>query len=181
VKAFLLGLRVDLHHDVSETRENLKAYAYFGAAYAFLANLKQGVKADMDSLNTYVKIIHVNFFLRPDISRFEGFKSSGGLQEINDHPLLQDILDFYEQAIPQLETSENGWLGLQQSLKRLFLDEQIDYGDGTNNAYQILIEPKAHNLCKALIPWPQLLERYDVIIQLANKITDEINHDYPDQ
>jgi hypothetical protein len=181
VKEFLLGLRYDLKHDASETKKIIKQEGFYRKAYTFLSNLKKGEKPNADSLKKYLVAINETTSLRSDISRFEGFKSSGKLQEIKNKDLLQDILYFYEEAIPVLNISENAWLNFHNKLTDLFVDEHVDYPDGSNNSYQVLIQQKAHNLCKGLIPWSQLLERYQAIITLGNKITKEIDLDYPNQ
>jgi hypothetical protein len=170
VKEFLLGLRYDLKHDISETKEIIAKYGFYNKAYTFLSNLKSTQKPNTDSLKKYLVAISQYTFLRPDISRFEGFKSSGKLQEIKDENLLQDILYFYEQAIPQLKSSEDARLNFEDKLTDLFIDEHV--------SYQILIQPNANNLCVRLIPWPQLLERYKAIITLGDKITNEIDREY---
>ena len=115
-------------------------------------------KPNPDSLKKYIVATNETASLTSNISRFDGFKSSGKLQQIKDKKLLQDILYYNEQAIPLLKISENGWLNFQNKLTDLFLDDRVGYADGTNNNFQILTQPKAHNLCGYLIPGPQLLE-----------------------
>jgi hypothetical protein len=116
----------------------------------------------------------------PIVSRFEGFKSSGKLEDITDEKLLQNILYYYEQALPSLSLSQAGWNNLERILSEYFLSNKIEYKDGTNNNYDLLTKPLPENLTKQLIPWPQLYERCNKIIDLSSTIVKEIDKDYPE-
>lgn len=175
VTEFLSGLKVDLENDVSQAREVKSIYGDFSKAYTYLSNVPNSTKYDTDSLNMYVNQISNNAIFKPNLSRFEGFKSSGKLEEITDKKLLQDILTFYEQTAPSLNLSQESWVGLQHQLSNLAIVNQITYKNGTNNNYQFISQPQAHNLCKRLIPWSQLYERYDAIINLGQTIVQEID------
>lgn len=181
VKEFLLGLRNDMKNDVASAKEIIQFYDEKKHIYTFLSNIKATARPNADTLKAFVGQIGNNAYLRPSISRFEGFKSTGKLEEIKDKELLQNILYYYEQALTQLSTSESGWVGLQQKLAGFFTDNKVENDDGTNNYYELIIQPKAKNLCKAMIPWAQLYERSRALIKLGDKIVKEINKDYPEK
>ena len=181
VKEFLLGLRNDMKNDVASAKEIIKFYDEKKHIYSFLSNIKATTRPNADTLKKYVGQIGNNAFLRPSISRFEGFKSTGKLEEIEDKELLQNILYYYEQALTQLNSSESGWVGLQQKLAGFFTDNRVENDDGTNNYYELIIQPKAKNLCRAMIPWPQIYDRCHAIIKLGDTIVKEINKDYPEK
>lgn len=181
VKEFLLGLRSDLKNDKAEAEEIIKFYDEKKHIYSFLSSIKSTTRPNADTLKEYVGQFGNNASLRPSISRFEGFKSTGKLEEIKDKELLQNVLYYYEQALTQLSSSESGWVGLQQKLAGFFLDNRVENDDGTNNYYELITQPKAKNLCKAMIPWPQLYDRCHVLIKLGDKIVKEINKDYPEK
>ena len=164
--------------DANQAKNNIQAYNNFKLTYLYLSKIKGRAKPDKDSLRKAVDQINENVSFRPGISRFEGFKSGGKLEEIADKQLLQNILNYYEQAIPQLNNSENGWIGLQKSLSDFFTDSKTEYDDGTNNYFQLITMPKAKNLSKKLVPWPQLYERYNQIIALSSTVVKEIDNNY---
>jgi hypothetical protein len=178
VKEFLLGLKNDMISDVDQAKSDIQGFNHFKKVYSYLSNVKINKKPNADSPINNVKEINNNTSLIPSTSRFEGFKSSGKLEEIEDKPLLQNILNFYEQAIPLLHASETGWLNFQHNLSDFFIENKIEYDDGNNNYYALITTPKAKNLCKMLIPWPEIYERHDKLITLGNTIIKEINEDY---
>lgn len=179
VKEFLIGLKEDMKGDVNQAKEVMQFYSKAKVGYTYLSRLDIHKKPNADTLNKYVKNIGNNAFLRPSISRFEGFKSAGKLQDIEDKKLLLNILYFYEQAITQLRSSESAWMNEQGQLAQYFLERQVINPDSTNNNFDIIRQPKARNLCRTLVPWPQIYDRYQQIMDLGNKIVNEINKDYP--
>lgn len=180
VKEFLLGLRNDMRSDVGLAKDNIQFYHDRKHIYSFLSNIKATSRPNEDTLKKDVMEIGINTYLRPRISRFEGFKSSGKLEEIEDKALLQNILYFYEQSLPQLGSSESAWVGMQQKLAAFFMENRVENDNGTNNYYELIIQPKAKNLCKALVPWQQIYDRYKNITETADTIVKEINKDYPE-
>jgi hypothetical protein len=181
VKEFLLGLRSDMKNDMADATYNIKFYNERKHIYSFLSNIKASSRPNPDSLKKNILEINNNAYLRPSISRFEGFKSSGKLEEIEDKALLQNILFYYEQALSQLASSESAWISAQQKLAVIFLDNQVENDNGTNNYFELITQPRSKNLCRALIPWPQIYDRYQNIIGVGNLIVKEINKDYPEK
>jgi hypothetical protein len=180
VKEFLTGLKEDMRADVEQAKGNVQSYNNYKRIYSYLSHLDPNKKPNADSLNKRIDIVVSNTFLRPSVSRFEGFKSSGKLQDIGDKKLLQDILYFYEQAMPQLQSSESAWISMQGKLWELFLEQQVVKPDGTNNNFEIISQPKVHNLCRMLVPWPQIYERYKQVMDIGDTIIKEIDKDYSD-
>jgi hypothetical protein len=102
------------------------------------------------------------------------------LEDITNEPLLQNILYYYEQALPSLSLSQTGWNNLEGRLSQYFLSNSIKYKDGTNNSYELLTKPLAENLTKELIPWPEIYKRCNKVIDLGSIIVKEIDKDYPE-
>jgi hypothetical protein len=124
VKEFLRGLKDDLTEDIKQLQTNKNVTAELDSSYHFLFSIQKNEvksKAINDSL-----IYHNLYFdlrvTRPNIGRYEGFKSSGKIGNIENDSLKQHILVFYEQTIPHLVYGEDFVNGLQQKL----LDLQID-------------------------------------------------------
>jgi hypothetical protein len=180
VKEFLLGLKNDMIADNDQAKDNITDYDNFKRAFSYLSNISFKNKPNKDSLDSGVEELTHSASFRPNISRFEGFKSSGKLEEILDKQLLQNILFYYEQAIPQLRASEGGWIGLHEKLAGFFIDNKVENEDGTNNSYHLIMKPMSRNLTKMLIPWPQLYERYNKIVTLTGTILKEIETNYPE-
>lgn len=177
---FLVGLRVDIVNDIEQAKRNKIFYTEAQKKYKYLSDITNSKKFNADSLNQAVAFVSNNTTFRPNISRFEGFKSAGKLEEIGDKKLLQDILTFYEQTTPSLQLSEGGWVNMQRQLNSVLILSQVSYKNGTNNNYQVMNMPQAHNLAARLIPWAQLYERYDNIINLGQTIVQQIDRDAKD-
>ena len=179
VKVFLLGLKKDIQDDISDTKQILASYKYYDTAYTFLYNLKSDVPPNEDSLRVYVGTLNSNIYLQPHKSRFEGFLSSGKMLTIESDSLVTNILLYYQEGIPSIRSSEGGWLSTQSKLLEYVYENIHDTDDNLNDYWKILSAPKSKYLCKHLIPWPQLLERYKDFMQLGQTIIKQINEEYP--
>src|ERR1700749_3230968 len=109
VKVFLTGLAKDIASDIDETKDILQSYKSYDSAYQYLSNLNPVVKPDMDSLKKAVLWLSNSTFLRPHESRFNGFLSAGKIMTIENDSLSLAILTYYQEVIPRLLTSEQGW------------------------------------------------------------------------
>lgn len=179
VKEFLIGIKEDIQRDIQDTRDNIEAYKHYSKVYTYLSELKPSSNPIPDTLNKYFHEASSNSFLRPNTSRYEGFKSSGKLEDIEDKKLLHQILDYYQETLARIHTSELSYIDKGNKLLDVFIDQVIENDDGTNNYEKIILEPKCKNLCKTLIPRAQLFERYNNVIAAGNSIIRRINDLYP--
>jgi hypothetical protein len=177
-RTFLLGLRGDIQADIDETRQILETYGNFNILYTYLSKLDQSREPNKDSLRRALANINTNTYLRPHRSRFDGFLSAGKIMTIEDDSLTQSILTYYQEALPALKASEDGWVRANDALNEYILDNTKD-PDSDMSKLLVLVTPKAKFLTKSLIPWPQLLERYQEVIIQGNKIESAISTDYP--
>jgi hypothetical protein len=178
VKSFLVGLKNDLQEDAAEARQIIQEFKTFGSVYTYLSDLPAGAQpANKDSFNLAMEVSESNIWLRPNTSRYEGFKSSGNLSYIENDSLLQKILFLYQEALPQIKSSEGGWLEAQARFKA-FLYDGISSNSSVNNTYQLVTSFKGKRLTNALKPYPQLYERYENFIVLSEQIIDVINKMY---
>jgi hypothetical protein len=115
-------------------------------------------QAHYDRMDT----LHHRFFVnlittRPNLGRYDGFKSSGKLETIEDDSLKQKILSYFQQAIPDLSITENFINAMQLKL----LDQQMDKEDKIS-VLQLMTSQKAKITVSTCIQNFQLLIRsYD--------------------
>jgi hypothetical protein len=178
-RTFLLGLRDDIKADIAETKGIVETYKDFGLLYTWLSNLDPSKVPNRDSLRQALDKIRSNTFLRVHKSRFEGFLSAGKIMTIENDSLTQNILEYYEEILPELGSSEQGWVSENDLLNTYLTDNTKDLGSDVSK-FQVLTTPKGKYLTKTLIPWPQLLERHESLIVEGNKIISAISTMYPD-
>lgn len=174
VKAFLLGLKTDLQRDVSNMNDYTRSYHGFDANYKYLAELDPKGTPDPEKFDKAYLSVQLSALFIPINSRFEGFKSSGKLTDIEDEELMNDILTLYELKHKLLSLSENGWKGNHTRL-RDYLDSALQQGDSMEQRYQALTMPNGKRLLRNMATFPQLYERYAANAELSNKIIQRID------
>jgi len=177
VKAFLLGLKTDIHEDIHETKQILTRYKEYDTVYAYLYSLDKNKVPNKDSLAMFLPQIRSNITLRPNSNRFTSFQTSGKLTNIDNDSLLLEIVDLYQEYIPRLKSSEGGWVSINGSLQNYIMDTAKE--DNDMAYWQVLTTPKGKYLCKSLIPWKQLYQRYEDFIEQGEKIIKRIDELYP--
>jgi len=73
VKTFLLGLKHDIGEDISETKSIIAKYKQDDTIYNYMSRFSKDWRPKKDSIDLCVSVLHSNYFLRPKISRFNGF------------------------------------------------------------------------------------------------------------
>jgi hypothetical protein len=178
VKEFLFGLKKDLKEAIDSTKENIGEFNECKIKFTYLSSLSRSKKPDPDTLNKYFIELGSSPVFLNNSSRYEGFKSSGKLEEIENKELLAGILNYYQQIIPLYHGPVGAWHQRRLELSELIIDSLVTNEDGTDNRFHVLTIPKAHNLCVTLIPWDQLFDRHQAIITSAEKIVKEIDEEY---
>lgn len=179
VNTFLLGLRKDLQADVSDAKELIEYYNGFTKLYSYLSSLNEHKQPDIDSLKLAIAHINENGYLRPHKTRFNGFSSTGKIMNIENDSLVQNILQYYQETIPELQSSEEGWMSNNNSLNDYIVNSGINRDDPIGH-YKILTSPKGKVLTKQLIPWQQIFDRYYNLIDKGNSIIASIDKMYPE-
>jgi hypothetical protein len=177
VKVFLTGLNSDLMADITDAKNSLDTYKKYNLLYTYLSNLDKSIKPNQDSLKLALTYLYSYSSFREHKSRFTGFLSAGKILTIENDTLTQDILDYYQEIVPALHTSEEDWIVEHTALVNFIIDNCKDFKNDLA-LWQTLTEPKAKYLSAHLIPWPQLIERYNLVITKAEKITTTINKTY---
>ncbi|PWT98201.1 MAG: hypothetical protein C5B52_12600 [Bacteroidetes bacterium] len=178
VKEFLLGLKSDLEHDLVEMANDKESYERQKYIFSYVTspNLKGGL--NKDTLRENRSWLFNTTALSPNNGRFEGFKSSGHIGQIENKELQNDIMDFYQEDIVTLLSSTDAYI----MIKRKFFDFEIQNlkrtSDSTNNLIEILLLDQAQNLCGALRYPNEVISRYETCMAKARKIINEIKAEY---
>jgi len=178
VKTFLLGLRQDVQRDIALLADIAAADHLFDANFAYLAKLAPGTAADAQPFNAAYDKITNNFFFTPQNSRFDGFKSSGKLTNIEQEALLEHILTLYQSKYPEIRNSQNGWSHTQDELTD-YLEKGLVGDDGTAERYALIVAPKGKRLLRRAATQAQLYQRYKDYAAVATRIVAEIDQLYP--
>ncbi|MGS0748720.1 hypothetical protein [Halpernia sp. GG3] len=99
VNKFLKELRENLSADIKILEQNKNAAILLKDDYKFVLALKESdVKNGAIYNHLNFLLLTTNFNVRP----YEGFKSSGKIATIEDDQLKYNILNYYQQSIPNL-------------------------------------------------------------------------------
>jgi hypothetical protein len=178
-RSFLLGLNADLKRDIRTLTEIAAFDRSFDQNYRYLAGLDAGQTPDPKKFDPAYRLAWANIYFTPQRSRYEGFKSSGKLTNIENEKLLNDILTLYEILQPQIGNSEHASKAKQELLTN-YLDTEVDSGDDTAQRYKLIVAPKGKRILKRMPAEPQLYERYADYAALAKRIVGAIDKLYPE-
>lgn len=168
VRTFLAGLKRDLQRDIGTLDEMTGAYQGFDANFRYLMALEPGKAPDQNKFQVAYQFMDGNWFFMPNKSRYDGFLMSGKLTNIEHPELLNDILTLYQNVLPQLQTSENGWRARQNKF-RDYRDDVL-VADDAADRLRLLTSPKGKRLVKQMVTTPQHYERYRNYAQLGTTI-----------
>lgn len=178
VRSFLLGLKEDIKRDLNQINDIVATDRTYDANLAYLAGLDPAKAPDPEKFEQAYITANSNFFFTPALSRYEGFKSSGKLTNIENEQLLADILSLYQTLVPEIGNSEGGWRTRQRWL-RDYLELELDYGDDIGQRYKLLAAPKGKRILKRLVHQAQLYDRYEIYSHKARQVIAAIDAAYP--
>src|SRR5882757_6144912 len=121
-REFLKGLKGDLTEDMRLIKDSRATTANVQKNFTYAYHLKKGQIAD-STLHHYFIYNLVSTHLNS--ARYEGFKSSGKIGNIENDSLREFILVYYQQTMPNITDNEQVGNEFQQKL----LDYEIDKGD----------------------------------------------------
>lgn len=180
VKTFLLGLRKDISSDINDAKELKHYFLHFDTTYKYLSSLQRNKRPDKDSLKQMLPEVRYNIYLRPHKSRFTGFLSAGKIMTIEEDSLALQILDYYQEVLPSVTSSESAWVTANAALQDYLRDNVKDI-DSDMAKWEVLTSPKGKYLTKSLIPWQQIFDRYDSLILAGGEIISKIDKIYPEK
>jgi hypothetical protein len=177
-KDFLLGLKADLTEDIKEMEADKETYAKKTAAFHYFTKLKMKEPVSKDSMAKYGNVIFGMAELMPNNGRFEGFKSSGRIGNIDNKILQNDIMDLYQENIPILLYITHDYVKMQKELSNYVTENRKRMTDTTSNFLILMKNDKVRNMCSILATTESIFERYDVCISKMKKIILEIDKEY---
>jgi hypothetical protein len=178
VKAFLIGLKGDLEADIKEMNEDVKGYKASGKTFNYLTSLKMQETASQDSIKKYGKYFNNTIGLNANAGRFEGFKSSGKIGQIENKQLQNDILDLYEEDIPHLIGNTNAYTKNKLEFASFIKDNIIRVTDTSSNFKEIISSNRGFAHAKTLSNTSEIIELYEVVIAKNKKIIAAIKKAY---
>lgn len=177
VKEFLIGLKSDLSNDLAEMKADRAAYMFQGSAFRFFSSMNADTTGVTDSLTKYTGVIFSYVSLQENNGRFEGFKSSGKIGNIEDKKLQNDILDMYTELIPALLNTTRIY-NAQKDRLIVFVEQhaRIDKTQKTLLLSETMRSDQAKIISSALASFPaEVIRRYDVCIARTNEIVKAID------
>lgn len=122
---FLAGLRTDLVDDLREQRSDSSSFLAQMKGFHYYRTLTAQT-VNRDSINNYGWTLRNVTALVPNNSRFEGLKSSGKLDVIEDEALKGAILDHYQELIPSLVNSTSLYNEYKMANLSSYLDMHLE-------------------------------------------------------
>ena len=178
VKEFLSGLKVDLQNDINEMNSDKKSYIGTGQAFAYITSVKPGAILNKDTIRRYSNYLLNSTGLISNSGRYEGFKSSGKIINIENKELQNNILDLYQEDIPSLLASTNSYTKRKEILWQFMIDNMKLDKDGNGNMAEILNTDKGKIICRNLLYTGEILDRYDTVIIKSQRIISLIDTDF---
>ena len=176
-KAFLIGLKSDLKEDVASMENDQLFYQSEMSSYLYLSNIGSKKNPEEDSIRFYSRNLRGTSWLRSNNARFEGLKSSGGLQVIENNKLLNEILSLYEGSLSNLVVISNDYNLVKTQLLENYLDEHVVIDNNNCSNYSDVFKmPVTKNYFLRLQFYiPSILQGYDRAIKQSKLIIAQID------
>ncbi|WP_375416109.1 hypothetical protein [uncultured Hymenobacter sp.] len=162
-RKFLTGLRADLVQDLRELRSDSGSFVTQRQGFRYYRTLTPRTLRP-DSLLFYRWTLRNSTGLVPNSSRFEGLKSSGKLDVIENEELLTNILDHYQEQVPALVNSTTLYNDYKQAHLSSYLDQHLQPDEGNISAVM------------ATLPMQNYLSRDGAINNILEKYHQVMNH-----
>jgi hypothetical protein len=180
VKTFLLGLKRDIQSDIAQVKDVVAFHHDADEHYAYLASLDPDAAPEREKFNKAYSRLNTNNFLVPRLARYEGFKSSGKMTNIENEELLEKIVNLYQYDIPKASLSSGGWLSNHAKLVA-YAESHTGEDDSLSARYKMITSRKGKTLAERTVTYHQLYERFQVVTDGGNAIIAAIDKAYPDQ
>jgi len=176
-KEFLIGLKADLQNDVKEMASDVLAYEI---STKWLRSFAKIDDLPVDSIKKYSWVLINTTHLIPNKGRYEGFKSSGKVNSIEDQELRNHILDFYEERLIGLTNSTLKYIELKDQMRWVFYSKRRGRGTSSDNLRLVLKDDELNNYLISLSFAGDIIDRYKIAIQEAEAIIQIIDKKYPE-
>jgi hypothetical protein len=178
VKAFLLGLKGDLQNDVNEMEEDKRSYLRTSNAFRYLASLKLKEIANEDSIYLHSgRMFNITRMLS-NTGRYEGFKASGKLGNIENIALQNDIVNLYEEDFPNLLLTSDIYTERKMQVLNIYTRTAKRITDSTTNLAEVLSSDEVYNVASALWDVSEIISRYDSCLARSRRVIKNIDTEY---
>lgn len=181
VKTFLLGLKGDLVNDVNEMKSDKESFEFSSKAFSYIRSVKINEQINEDSLRKHASWLFNLTRLLSNSGRYEGFKASGKIGDIEDISLQNSIIDLYEEDVPNLLLSSDNYNTRKLRLLDIFVRDAKRITDSTSDIIKVLKSNEVFNLASGLISISEIQNRYDTCIQRSTRIVAEIDKLYDEK
>lgn len=178
VRSFLLGLKRDLRADINQLYIVMNEDQQRQQHLQYLLSLPALDKTDEITFDKAYAAITKKHAFTPLMSRYDGFKSSGKLTNIENNVLLERITNLYQSHLSILLSTEQNWMQ-QQTRLQTYLDNDFSGDDDFANHYQLISARKGKRLATRLLDRENLVETYRNYIELGTAIIKDIDAAYP--
>ncbi len=170
---FIKGLSKDLSKDIVDMKMDIEAYQQQKKLFSYISKLPKGASANMDSINNYQSYLFSYTGLGRNNGRYEGFKSSGKIQFIENEELQNNILDLYEENIPLLKTATEYYKNQKMKFSDYIIENTIDYPKG--NLLKVIAQPQIQNRSRIyLSSVDNIISLYQSTIEKSEDILKQI-------
>lgn len=180
VQSFLLGLKRDIQSDIAQTREVVAFHRESDQRYTYLARLDPRATPDVGKFNAAYALLNSNNFLVPRLGRYEGFKSSGKLTNIENEALLEKIVNLYQYDMPKASMSSGGWMGNHSKLQA-YAERATAEDESVTARYKMVTADAGKRHLARMATSGQFYSRHQTLIDAGNAIIKDIDQAYPDQ
>lgn len=179
-KEFLLGLKNDLAYETKQLKSSRADMDSLRENYTFLAKLNQNIIDSVIDGDIRGQSFNIpKFNTRIVNGRYDGFKSSGRIQTIENDSLRNDILQFYEEDISSIDFAENVFNANQVRLEDYVLNNGEENPQTLKDVFKLLDTYKCKLILKFTLSYSDAVKRdYDKAIIHAEKIEKEIDKEY---
>jgi hypothetical protein len=174
VKTFLLGLKNDLHTNINSLNNESARVRERKDVYAYLAALDPAAPLDRERFDRALgELMFPHWGAKLLAGRYESFKSSGRLMNIENEKLLQNIVYEFETGVRGVQAGEAYTRGLYENFK-IYIDEGVDAG---TDPFKLVTAPKGKRLLKAMSA--TVLNDYRVMGERHTTILKQIDDMFP--
>lgn len=170
-QTFLIGLKEDLQNDISNLEDTKKTFHKTQQQISFVLHL---TPKKIDSLKAnHQQIISGANFINTVVNngRYEGFKSSGKINTIENQIIRNMILSYYQQTIPQIAHVE----GSYEKLISKYVD-LLMYGKEDEDINTTVLKKKTKIILSGIDNFTQNTQKsYENAIKDAKEIINEID------
>jgi hypothetical protein len=176
-REFLLGVKADLTHDVQEMDLDVRSFIQNRKMLRYIKSVKFGEVLNNDSLqNNEFATFNITRFVA-NSGRFEGFKSSGKIATIENTALQNNILDLYQEYIPNLLTVTDIFNQRKERLHDYVNVHMKRIAAGKTNLNIVLSQDEAQNLCPHPSFIDEILANYTRCRKLSEAIISQIDEE----